>query len=71
MGSGLAANDAELEEKDKWGSYPRLWDIKKAHKAMFDDLQGEFCQLELQRDGPTDAQTLACMRSLLQGTSME
>ena len=71
VGSGLVAYDAELDEKDKWGSYPRLREIKKAHKAMFDDIQGEFCQLELQRDGPTDAQTLACMQSLLQGNSMD
>ena len=71
MGSGLADSDAELDEKEKWGSYPRLREIKKAHKAMFDDIQGEFCQLELQRDGPTDAQTLACMQSLLQGNSMD
>ena len=39
VGSGLADSDAELDEKEKWGSYPRLRDIKKAHKAMFDDIQ--------------------------------
>ena len=71
VGSQLAAGDAELEEKEKWGSYPRLREIKEAHKAYYDDIRGEFCQLELQRDGPTDRETLACMRSLLQVDSMD